>query len=531
MGNKNKLRKISMIIAWLIVAALVLTTLFAAVPIFGEEADSETSYGPIAETCTEEEIYAIPGETYEAEAETYASSGETYAAADTTSTSGGGTITQQLEQMEELLEYIEKNYASQVDINLLIDGAYQGIFEQLDPYSVYYPQKEDGDKFVSSATGEFYGIGVQMSNSDDGVVITSFTETSPARDAGVKEGDIITAIDGISLEGKTSSDATTLLRGNEGTSVTMQVKRGSQTLSFTIKRAPIEVSSVSYKMLDATTGYIYISNFYASTTTEFISAWAKLNENQNLQNLLVDIRDNPGGLVSSAITLANLFLDKDDKIMSYVNQDQTIYSYKADGNKIVDVPVKLLVNDGSASASEIFAGALQDNEAAVLIGAETYGKGMAQIVANLDNGAAIKLSIYYFETPDGNVIQDNGLTPSYIIYNGDNKAAKKRYLEMKTVANMDEGKKYKAGEKGLNVYAAQQRLKILGYENITLSGVLDEATQAAIKLFQRESGVYSYGALDFTTIDLLEKAYQQNVFSISEDVQLAKALQLIAENK
>ena len=504
MGNRNKLKKISIIMAWLIVAALVLTTVFAAIPIFGEEADSETTYG---------------------------TANETYAAANTTSASESATITEQLEQMETLLKYIEKNYAKQVDINLLIDGAYQGIFEQLDPYSVYYSQQEDGENFVSSATGEFYGVGVVLSNTDNGVAITSFAEDSPAKDAGLKEGDVITAIDGTSLEGKTSTDAVTLLRGKNGTTVTVQVKRDNQTLNFTIKRVPINVNSVSYKMLDETTGYINISNFYASTTAEFISAWTKLNENKKVQNLVVDVRNNPGGLVSSAITTANLFLNKNDKIMSYVNRDETIYTYAADGGKIVDVPVKLLVNDGSASASEIFAGALQDNNAAVLVGAETYGKGMAQTVAELENGAAIKLSIYYFVTPDGNVIQDKGLTPSYIIYNGDNKAAKKRYLEMKTVANMDEGKKYKAGEKGLNVYAAQQRLKILGYENIKLNGVLDEATQSAIKLFQTEYGVYSYGALDFTTINLLEKAYQQNVFSISEDVQLAKAQQLIAENK
>lgn len=281
-------------------------------------------------------------------------------------------------------------------------------------------------------------------------------------------------------------------------------------------------------MIDETIGYVSISNFYSSTTSEFINAWNTMKANNpKLKHLIVDVRNNPGGLVSSAITMSNLFLFEDSRIMNYVRQNQVVYSYIADGNLLVDIPVTVLVNKGTGSAAEIFAGALQDNYAATIVGAPTYGKGMAQVVANLDSGAAVKLSVYYFTTPDNKVIQGQGITPSYIIYNGDNKAAINRYREMRTVAAMDEGRKYAIGQRGLNVYAAQQRLKILGYENVTLSGVLDAATAEALKKVQAEAGVYVYGALDFTTIKCLERAYQQNVFGVGEDLQLQAALKEI----
>ncbi len=440
---------------------------------------------------------------------------------------GGKTVTQQLEDMESILKYIEKNYKDDVDINLLIDGAYQGIFEQLDAYSKYYSSEEDAAAFSIYSGGEFSGTGAQIKAAEGGAEIVGFTAGSPAEKAGLAVGDIITAVDGVSCKNVETSEISAMLRGEEGTTVKITVNRGGTSKVYNVVRSKIQMNSVSFRMIDDTTGYLGISNFYASTPDEITEAWNKMKEtNPNIKNLIVDIRDNPGGLVSSAITSANLFLDPGMEIMSYYNKDGVVTTYVADGEKVVDVPVRLLVNSGSASAAEIFAGALKDNYAAVLVGSRTFGKGVAQTVTKTDTGAYMKLSVYYFVTPDKNKINEVGIAPHYTVYNGDNTAAIKRYNAMGNVAAMDEGKKYKIGEKGLNVYAAQQRLSILGY-NVPLNGLLEEKTALALMDLQKKNKLYVYGALDFTTMNCLEKEYTRNIFGIADDVQLETALALI----
>lgn len=536
MFNKKRQRTIAIIIVWILAIAMVVTTfsfsVFAAEGgQYGEDAEYNGIIGLAYNTAPGSEtvsgIAASDSGAPEAEQTGVSqySGGETAAAG--TSAAVSGKIDQQLRDMEEVLEYIEKTYVDDVDVNELIDGAYEGIFDRLDPYSEYYKDSGDGDSFMSQATGQFYGIGVIFENTDNGVAVKAFLADSPAAKAGIMTGDIMVSVDGISLAGKTASETASSVRASKALTAVIVVSRNGENKTFQVERKLIESTSVSYKMADETTAYVGISNFYASTPEEFAKAWLDLKgNNSQMSSMIVDVRNNPGGLVSSAVTLSNLFLDLGCTIMNYTKDDTIVYSYEADGNKIVDVPVSVLVNKGTASAAEIFAGALQDNYAAVLVGGETYGKGMAQTVTELDNGASVKLSVYYFTTPDNHTIQGKGLTPSYIIYNGDNKAAISRHKEMKTVAPMDEGKKYKAGEKGLNVYAAQQRLIILGYDSVKLNGILDGATAEALRDIQKNAGVYVYGALDFTTIDCLEREYQRNVFGISEDIQLKKAIEL-----
>lgn len=493
MYNKKTQKKIAMIIVWILVIALVITT-FSFSVFAAEETESQESA-----VMTDNTVAAV---------------------------GSSKSVEDQLKNMEEVLEYIDSMYVDTVDMDKLIEGAYDGIFEQLDPYSKYYESSEDADNFMSVATGESYGIGVKYANSDKGVIIDSFLTDSSAQQAGLKAGDIILSIDGISMEGKLATDAANATRSAKATSVSITVNRSGEIKNFTFQRIPIKDQSVTYKMIDDTTAYISISNFYSSTPEEFVKAWSAIKENETpVEDLIVDVRNNPGGLVSSALSVSNFFLYEGCTIMNYIKQDIPVYSFKSNGDKLIDVPVNVLVNKNTGSAAEIFAGAMQDNYAGVLVGSETYGKGMAQTVKEFDNGSSVKLSVYYFTTPDNHIIQGRGLTPSYIVYNGDNKTAIQKYNEMKTVAPMNEGKKYRVGEVGLNVYAAQQRLSILGYD-VPLNGVLDTATQEALKEIQAYSGVYVYGALDFTTMQCLEKMYQQNVFGIEEDVQLNKAIEL-----
>jgi len=212
--------------------------------------------------------------------------------------------------------------------------------------------------------------------------------------------------------------------------------------------------------------------------------------------------------------------------MKMVRQDEELGSILTAGAGMANLPMVLLVNEGSASASEILAGALQDNDAATLVGVTTYGKGIAQLVGDLDNGTTMKLSTYYFTTPDGHTINGVGITPDEYVINGAGLSAEAVAEEYAKLAPMTELVKYYKGQMGLNVYAAQQRLNLLGY-SVPVTAVMDEITVAAITKFQGETGMFPYGGLDYSTMAMLEKMVAELLTGGSEDKQLAKAVEIL----
>lgn len=438
------------------------------------------------------------------------------------------SLEKELDHMAQIMAQIRELYKDEVSYETLVNGAYQGIFEALnDPYSEYFETEEEADAFLDQANGEFDGIGITMENDGYGRCrVVAPVAGSPAEEAGLKSGDIVVSVDGVALEGKTLDEWGAMIRGKAGTHVTLVVKRNGAQLKFTVIRETIRTEAVTWKMLEDNIAYIQISQFDGDADKEFLLKRAGAIH-AGAEALIIDVRNNPGGHVDVACNIANLLIPGEDKvIMKMVRQDEELGSILTAGAGMANLPMVLLVNEGSASASEILAGALQDNDAATLVGVTTYGKGIAQLVGDLDNGTTMKLSTYYFTTPDGHTINGVGITPDEYVINGAGLSAEAVAEEYAKLAPMTELVKYYKGQMGLNVYAAQQRLNLLGY-SVPVTAVMDEITVAAITKFQGETGMFPYGGLDYSTMAMLEKMVAELLTGGSEDKQLAKAMEIL----
>ncbi|HWQ77669.1 MAG TPA: S41 family peptidase, partial [Anaerovoracaceae bacterium] len=432
-------------------------------------------------------------------------------------------LDQQLENLKEYIEYIQKNYKDDVTYEQLVDGAFAGVVDSLgDPYSVYYGSSLEGENFIESVTGEFSGVGLSLEDYNGQCRVVAPIPNTPADKSGIKSGDIVKKIDGIDITKKTLDEAVSMMRGEEGTKVTLQIDRDGKTLSFTLTREKIKNVSVNSRMLDDNIGYIQITSFDNDSHVEFRLAKVAL-VNKGAKALILDLRNNPGGLVNTALDIANQLMPE-GPITHFEQKGKIVETYSADGNLELGIPMVLLVNEGSASASEILAGALQDSKTATLVGTTTYGKGVAQQVSELTDGSSMKLSMYYFLTPNKKRIDHVGITPDYTVQNSNNADEKELAEKYATFAPMTEKVKPKAGDTGLNVFGAQQRLAMLGYP-VKVSGNMDEATVAAVTKFQTESKLYPSGILDFTTMGALEKATVHFITGTKEgeDLQLDKA--------
>lgn len=434
---------------------------------------------------------------------------------------------QQLKDLREYIEYIKQNYKDDVTYKQLINGAFEGVTNSLnDPYSVYFETNGQAESFVESVSGEFSGVGLSIENYNGQCRVVAPISGTPAEKSGIKTGDIIIKIDGVDVTSKTLDETAAMLRGNAGTKVTLTINRSGQVLSFPLTREMIKTVSVNYKMLEGKIGYIQITSFDSDSHEEFAAALAAL-EKQGVKSLIIDERNNPGGLVNTALNIANQLMPK-GPIMHYEHKGTIIKTYSADGSSKADYPIMLLVNEGSASSSEILAGALQDSKTAKLVGTTTFGKGIAQQVENFSEGYGLKLSTLYFLTPNKNKIDHIGITPDYIIQNSADAEAQELAEMYQGFAPMSEKVKPAAGSVGLNVFGAQQRLSLLGYA-VKISGTMDDATVAAVKKFQKENGLYSCGILDYSTMSTLDKAAVAYITGANHagDLQLEKAIELL----
>jgi carboxyl-terminal processing protease len=451
----------------------------------------------------------------------FGSQGVVYAA------SSDENLDSQLKELKDYIEYIKENYKDDITYKELIEGAFEGVAYALnDPYSIYYGATGEGEAFVETVTGEYSGVGLSLENYDGKCRVVSPISGTPAEKSGIKAGDIITKIDGKDISAKTLDEAANMMRGAEGTKVTISVDRSGQVLSFTLTRAKIKNVSVHSKLLDNKIGYIQITSFDNDSNQEFAAALKDL-EKQEMKSLIIDIRNNPGGLVNVALDIANQLMPK-GPITHFERKGEVIESYSADGTSNFDLPLMLLVNEGSASSSEILAGALQDSKTATLVGTNTYGKGVAQQVVSFEDGSELKLSMFYFMTPNKHKIDHVGITPDYTIQNTVNSDGEKLLAEYQTFAPMSEKVKPSLGSVGLNVFGAQQRLKMLGY-TVDTTGTMDAGTVEAVKKFQKERGLYAYGTLDFSTMTALDKAAILLINGIDSDKDLAleKAVELL----
>ncbi|MBW1616913.1 MAG: S41 family peptidase [Deltaproteobacteria bacterium] len=322
----------------------------------------------------------------------------------------------QLKLFTEVIDMIEKNYVDHMETDKLIEEATKGMVKSLDPHSDLLTP-EDLKQLSISTKGKFGGLGIVITLKDELLTVISPIEGTPAYKIGVKSNDIIIKIDGNTTQGMSLSEAVSLLRGKKGTTVTIAVVReeATQPIEFTITRDIIPIHSVKYATLQSGYGYVRITNFQENTTLDTINALQKLNkENNGLKGLLLDLRNNPGGLLEQSITVADIFLEK-GKILTVKGRestDQKVYTANRSNNGDIQAyPIIVLANGGSASASEIVAGALQDNKRALILGTRTFGKGSVQNVKRLNNGYALKLTIAKYYTPSGKSIQAKGIEP------------------------------------------------------------------------------------------------------------------------
>ncbi|QOX65048.1 PDZ domain-containing protein [Anoxybacterium hadale] len=431
----------------------------------------------------------------------------------------------QLKDLKDYIVFIKENYKDDVAYQDLIQGAFEGVVYSLgDPYSIYYGNSGGGTEFVEAVSGEYSGIGLSVESYNGLCRVVAPTAGTPAEDSGIKAGDIITKIDGTDISSKTLDQAVKMMRGKADTKVTLTVDRNGQTLQFTITRAVIKNTSVNYKMLENNIGYIQITGFDNDSNKEFEAALAAL-KSKGLESLVLDVRNNPGGFINVTLDIADQLMGK-GPIMHTESKGKILESYYADDESSFNKPIVLLVNEGSASASEILAGALKDSKVATLVGTNTFGKGVAQQV--FGGNDELKLSMFYFLTPNKTRIDHTGITPDYIVQNStgvDTEALTKEYLAF---APMSEKVKPTAGSTGLNVFGAQQRLSMLGYK-VSATATMDDASVAAVKKFQAENGLYSCGVLDYTTMNKLDKAVIEYITGskATEDLALKKAIELL----
>lgn len=307
-----------------------------------------------------------------------------------------------------------KFYFDQADEEKAADNIYKAYLSSYgDKYTVYYTADEY-KKLMESTTGKFYGVGALCSlNEAGGVTVVDAFDDGPAYKAGVRDGDIVINVDDTDITGMDLSSAVALIKGEKGIQVKLTVLRDNETLTFSIIRDEITTPTVDYKMLDDFIGYIQISQFDEVTTEQFKSALTDL-KNQGLKGLIVDIRDNPGGMLNVVVNIADEIISKG--LIVYTDDvNGNRKEYKGSSDSELNVPMAVIVNGNSASASEIFAGAMQDYGKAKIVGTQTYGKGIVQTIQPLTDGSAIKYTVAKYYTPKGQDIQGNGVTPDIVV--------------------------------------------------------------------------------------------------------------------
>jgi len=326
----------------------------------------------------------------------------------------------QLRILNEVYNLLRTEYydSSKVTPDVLVEGAINGMIKTLeDPHTSYLPE-ELYNELQTDTRGEFGGLGIVIGVRDKWITVISPIDDTPAHKVGIKAGDRIIEIEGKSTEGFTTMDAVKFLRGKVGTSVTITIKREGVTepLKFTIIRGLIKLETVKSSLIDGHIGYFRISQF-SENTAETLRNHLQNLKNEGMDSIIVDLRNNPGGLLPSVIEITDMFLSE-GVIVSTRGRDPSQNQVFRATEKVLlsNIPLIVLINEGSASASEIFAGAIKDNQRGILVGGKTYGKGSVQTVRELPNGAGVRITTALYYTPSGKSIDHIGIEPDEIVH-------------------------------------------------------------------------------------------------------------------
>lgn len=321
------------------------------------------------------------------------------------------------DKFEYYKSFIEKHYIGEINDEKMLESAIKGYFEGLgDPYSEFIT-KEEMQEYMADATGKYVGIGIYITSNtkENQLLILSPMKGSPAEEAGLKAGDVILKIDGKEYTGEQLTEATNILKAEEGTKVKLEILREEKTFEVEVERRSIKVSHIESSIKENNIGYIQISTFDEGCYKEFLENYNTLKE-KNIKGLIIDLRNNGGGIVEESINIADMFTTKDDTLLITTGKEGTEEEItKAKKTKEIDIPVVILVNENTASASEILTAAIKENNEDIvsIIGKKTYGKGIIQSIFTLTDGSGIKLTTNEYYTPKRNSIHQVGIKPDY----------------------------------------------------------------------------------------------------------------------
>ncbi|WP_066065487.1 S41 family peptidase [Neobacillus soli] len=428
-----------------------------------------------------------------------------------------------LEKVGQAYDLILDRYVEKVDQDKLVEGAIQGMLSVLkDPYSVYMDQ-ETAQQFSQTLDSSFEGIGAEVGMVDGKIVIVSPFKNSPAEKAGIKPNDQIIKVDGKSVEGLDLNKATLKIRGKKGTTVQLEIARKGLKDSLFIDvlrdKIPLETVHASIKEHDGKKiGYIEVTSFAKETAADFKKELKAL-ENDHIKGLIIDVRGNPGGLLDSVDEILKEFVPKDKPFVQIQMRDGKKSRYFSSITEKKDYPVLVLVNKGSASASEILAGSLQEAAGSQLVGETTFGKGTVQQALSMGDGSNIKLTLYKWLTPDGNWIHKKGIKPDIAIKQPAIFATRPIQVQTPLVEDMNSEE----------VKNAQEILKGLGYSPGRTDGYFSPETTVAVKAFQQENNIQETGGIDDRTAAKLEEAAVKEMKKEKNDLQLQVALRLITK--
>ena len=341
-----------------------------------------------------------------------------------------------LQAFSDVFSRIKSDYVESVDDEKLIEDAIRGMLSGLDPHSSYLDLEEFNDLRIGT-TGQFGGLGIEVGMENGFVKVISPIDDTPAARSGVKAKDLIIRLDDKPVKGMTLNDAVKIMRGKPNTDIKLTIVREGETkpLEITITREIIRVKSVKKRILEEGYGYVRITNFQSRTSTDLLKAIADLQEKSGLKGMVLDLRNNPGGVLNGAVGVSDAFLDDGLIVYTEGRIDDSSMKYTATpGDALNGQPLVVLVNGGSASASEIVAGAMQDHKRGIIMGFKTFGKGSVQTIQELRNGSAVKLTTARYFTPNGRSIQAEGIIPDIELRNIEVKDAKKRN---KTISEKD----------------------------------------------------------------------------------------------
>ncbi|WP_413309404.1 S41 family peptidase [Bacillus sp. 1P10SD] len=427
-----------------------------------------------------------------------------------------GTERSEFNKLYEAFDTLKNGYFKEVDQKKLINGAINGMVESLDdPYSDYM-SNEEAKSFHSSISSSFEGIGAEIQEKDGHIVIVSPIKGSPAEKAGLKPNDMIISVDSKSLQGMNSTEAVTLIRGKKGTKVELTIQRPGTEAPMTVPiiRDTIPIETVYGEMVDDSIAKVQITSFSSNTSKELVTTLNDLQK-KGMKGLVLDLRQNPGGLLDQAVSITSMFVPKGKIIVKEEDRNGKIKEIASQNQGNPDLPLVVLIDKGSASASEIFAAAVKESAGIPLVGEKSFGKGTVQTAEDFKDGSNLKYTIAKWLTPNGNWIHKKGIEPDVAV----------ALPEFATLPIIDPEKELAFSNSSTEIQTAQKMLKAIGYDPGREDGFFDEKTKQAVIAFQTAQKLPANGVLKGeSTLKLMELLRDKIKTS---DTQLQKAIEVL----